>query len=79
VFVCLFGFTVHKHNIVHMMPEQEFQIPFFANQSGVTNFKAAPGVKTTTPAGAKRCRDFIYSNPFEPSHDKTNVMRLRPA
>jgi hypothetical protein len=28
---------------------------------GITNFKATPGVKITSPAGAKRCIDSSYS------------------
>jgi hypothetical protein len=31
---------------------------------GGTNFKATPGVKIISPAGAKRCIVSNYSNPF---------------
>jgi hypothetical protein len=54
---CLFGFTV----IWSYGAENGKMILV---KLGLTNFKATPGVKTTSPAGANGCIDSRHLNPF---------------
>jgi hypothetical protein len=46
----------HQHNLGRMAPD-DFGLAF-------TILKVIPEIKTTSPAGAKKCIDSSYSNSF---------------
>jgi hypothetical protein len=60
ILFCLFGFTEHKHSMVIVGAEK-----------GKMLLCKTLGIKTTSPAGLKRCRNSGYLNPF------SHFLRLR--